>query len=1454
MKSGTFVSSARRAIGELVGRVSLAVRRRGAAVRSIAPVVAVTLAVVALLIGSCWFYAGWRMGQIELTTEGQPVVAQVLDETSDTAFGEPFDLAKRAVVALPAGEYRLRVEGTGRLGRTFRFAVNRGETQSYSISIDEGVLLGATQGEAKEPKNGASDLSAQMARLIGEAKPEPVKSHGRIRFAPVSAALELNPGKAHLVEWADGSLICRDGATGEVVWDALHPRVAFDRSHDPAPFLQQYPDPMAFRCRFVAPVRDLNGDLTGDLVLSLANGVEFVALSGKDGSLLWSHRAAADGHRAAERRDDDPRFLSIGSSTEGDPAIADVNGDGTADLIATFLLFERPINEQRRVVVAISGRSGEWLWTFAIDKTPIKVPEASKHRPAVVVQGRQSGLVAYVDGSEWMGLDPATGKMRAGPIDLGFVPVTPVQYADLDGDGEPEVLALGPGPVAGQRELRAFSIKGGREIWRAAVDAAYEDEHAGLGVPPRDRPLIADLDEDGRPEIVVADAGALPPSEGFRGVRMIDGPTGATRWRLPMRPAAGKPKGGVVEIVLAPDLDGDGTRDVITVSVIAEGPARGIYVDGISGKGGHRLWWNKLDVPAGFTRIRTPQWWGRGPDGWPLLALPTGGEVPEETIRILVHDERVAGPIVHLLEASTGRKRHTVTDFASAGFADLDGDGLIDLWGDSGGDLRAIRGEAPEAWRALGRFDGVSSSVAAVGTAGDLGADFDGDGILDTLNGGNDRSPGNANSLIGRFNATPVRPHGEGAVRSAVARSGADGHLIWKSPVDRWASWFDANGGRIYDLHSFPSPAGDLDGDGTADVIASDRMQLSLVSSKTRVRMPIEVLSGRTGARVWSAGYLPLRSGVQAISDINWIDARVVAAHGAPDLIVNYNALGRVSRLARVSGRNGRIVWDVLLPAQNTILWRFLGTPVRGFGDLDGDGQIDAVVVVPTFSSARGPGFDYTLVAVSSGDGKQLWSQTLAYQFPADCEIRVGDVDGDKRADVICKEGFSAGLDRATVRVFDGRDGKVRWSWSPAVDQSGTHFMALADFDGNGAHDVCVNFKGPGQRRIMILDGNGKERAHRDFDDVGTPNLQAVDLDGDGRDELLLSHGGFIRAWDSDLKELWCRPSQSGVIGEIVPGSPGRAREVILSPGGGLVARTGQPRWRDQAPLAGSPPESLLKLLDAGDSGRLPILIGGGFGSTVCRLAMPTTADGSIAPIRGNRAHENGRGPEDPRWRRVLPWFSGLTGAFGPMGFLISGGLALVNVGLPVLILWLTKWKQRQFNIRTLLVLPLVVTIPLMSFLSIGPALEVWPQQWLWSEELVFLAGTLLGIPIVCYVVWIGASLVCRRWKRLLSLVGLTVVTTLVVAGAWIWFDRKSMARLEHYGWEGWWLVFLPGVYVAVVLWVVGQGARWIYEVMGRWNKERRVERARAKLERRDQSAAKGVEISEGGHAVKEEG
>jgi hypothetical protein len=184
--------------------------------------------------------------------------------------------------------------------------------------------------------------------------------------------------------------------------------------------------------------------------------------------------------------------------------------------------------QHRRAVVAVSGRSGRLLWATPVEGIFPDSPHEAWPQPSVIARGRQTRLVACMDGTKWRGLDPATGAVQAGPFDLGFLPGRPLQYADLNGDGEPEILALGRGPAAGKRALHAVSMKSGRELWVQNIEQGYDQSRNG--VPMSDYSALVDLDDDGRFELVLADSGALPPAVGYRGVMLFDGRSFTTRW------------------------------------------------------------------------------------------------------------------------------------------------------------------------------------------------------------------------------------------------------------------------------------------------------------------------------------------------------------------------------------------------------------------------------------------------------------------------------------------------------------------------------------------------------------------------------------------------------------------------------------------------------------------------------------------------------------------------------------------------------------------------------------------------------------------------------------------------------------------------------------------------------------------------------------------------------------
>ena len=722
-----------------------------------------------------------------------------------------------------------------------------------------------------------------------------------IPYASTVTAVELTPGKSDLVEWTGRSILRRDGVSGQVVWDALQvPDIRGPRGDVAAGLIW-----LARRIQreaLVLPAPDLNGDGTRDLVWPFREEAAFLAVSGKDWKVLWTYRAELDGPGGPYAEGPSGPVPIRPSRIIGIPSQADLDADGIPDLIATLVFSESPLEVarrlpgkkpdvhyepdlSRRIVLAISGRSSTRLWSHAIDPAFATMPTPLEQRPAAFVPGRKESTVAIVDGATWLGLDPATGRPRSGPIPLGFEPERPLQYADLDGDGEPEILALGPGPSPTQRTLSAFSIATGRPPWTATVNAIHEH--------PYDKsiretwPLVVDLDGDGRSEVVVPDTGALDRTHRYVGVRLLDGPTGLPRWTRPMHPES-KVIDGIVDVVEAPDLDRDGTRDIATTSRYAgRKPLAGstgsieaqqAYVNAISGKDGRPLWWWRIELPSErSTHLASPLWWGRGPDGWPLLAIPIGGQDPHR-IPDPSPPSVLDFPTVHMLEASTGRVVHTLPGLGQVHGDDLDGDGLLDLWGEHEGDLRAFRGEGPEAWRALEMLDPARASYLETRGEFHPPADLDGDGIGDALTTmviapGAIAEPGDGQPHRHR----PLRTRRPPPVES---RAGRPPELVRSGPPRGSTA-------------CKPSPCRPATWTATARPTSSCmRVAVGLPASMLRrpATLPLLLLSGRTGRRLWTAGPLPLAFEAHGYSMVRWAEPRIVEPGAPPDILVRHDS------------------------------------------------------------------------------------------------------------------------------------------------------------------------------------------------------------------------------------------------------------------------------------------------------------------------------------------------------------------------------------------------------------------------------------------------------------------------------------------------------------------------------------------------------------------------------------
>src|SRR6202044_564596 len=99
----------------------------------------------------------------------------------------------------------------------------------------------------------------------------------------------------------------------------------------------------------------------------------------RDGSMLWTYSADVDGIGGK------PRPAVKGGRVIGTPALVQIDGDGVLDVLALFFVFDTPTGSGvslgvdgsvipfdklqwgRRVIAAISGRTGRRLWSRTLD-------------------------------------------------------------------------------------------------------------------------------------------------------------------------------------------------------------------------------------------------------------------------------------------------------------------------------------------------------------------------------------------------------------------------------------------------------------------------------------------------------------------------------------------------------------------------------------------------------------------------------------------------------------------------------------------------------------------------------------------------------------------------------------------------------------------------------------------------------------------------------------------------------------------------------------------------------------------------------------------------------------------------------------------------------------------------------------------------------------------------------
>ncbi len=289
--------------------------------------------------------------------------------------------------------------------------------------------------------------------------------------------------------------------------------------------------------------------------------------------------------------------------------------------------------------------------------------------------------------------------------------------------------------------------------------------------------------------------------------------------------------------------------------------------------------------------------------------------------------------------------------------------------------------------------------------------------------------------------------------------------------------------------------------------------------------------------------------------------------------------------------------------------------------DLDGDGAYDYVIKQPDFNTdpwhepgywQRSPG-TFKLEAYSSA-GKFLWRYDMGWAIEMGSwysPFVVYDIDGDGRAEMYTKagEGDPREIDGEVISgpeylvKVDGLSGQVL-SRIPWFDRKGfdtlspqtRNFLAVAYLDGKtpvlimqrGTYGIIKTGAFDGDLKpIWYWEADGKDKK---FQGQGQHGLTAADIDGDGRDELVLGSAVL----DDNGAALWTTGlghPDVGYVADIDPGRPGLEIFYGIEPprksnGVCLVeAKTGKILWGFDGPTRHVHEQGMLGDIDASHPG-----------------------------------------------------------------------------------------------------------------------------------------------------------------------------------------------------------------------------------------------------------------------------
>ncbi|MEQ9095361.1 MAG: VCBS repeat-containing protein [Phycisphaerales bacterium] len=415
--------------------------------------------------------------------------------------------------------------------------------------------------------------------------------------------------------------------------------------------------------------------------------------------------------------------------------------------------------------------------------------------------------------------------------------------------------------------------------------------------------------------------------------------------------------------------------------------------------------------------------------------------------------------------------------------ADVTGDGWPDVVATSGYIVHPSCGSGTVAIFENDRAGGLGTrtgySVYILDSHAVAAGDVDGDGRADlvTANFFSDEvgtllATGDGDFVVGGRYATGSRPvavltedfDGDGVAEVAVATNTEQSEvLVFDARGGAHLAGFESlNGGQVEVGRAVA--AGDISGNGLADIVVADHLDRLLVSrnlgdANFAVARAVDIGRGAAGI---------------AIGDLD--------GDGRGDIAVANEISDDVSVVFVRGG--GTLLDEVRLP---------LGNGPRGvaIGDLTGDGLGDLAVACVSSNDVR--------VLVNLGDRRFEELPPVAVGIRP-WDIALADLDGDGDLDAAVVNEFN---DDASILLNDGAGAFAEAGRYPVGDRP--HGVALADADGDGRPDLYAVNEADGTIAILKNLGGGVFGEPSPTPTVPRPQrLRVADLNGDGLPEAVV--------------------------------------------------------------------------------------------------------------------------------------------------------------------------------------------------------------------------------------------------------------------------------------------------------------------------------------------------------------